>query len=172
MNQKPIRPIIYEENYALVELTRGKFSKIDIEDAERVGQFNWFYKKGYAARSSRALEGSYCHQYLHRFINNTPDGFETDHIDGDPLNNRRTNLRPVTRTQNLQNMRKRKTLSSSKFKGVYFDRHYKQPWKAQIAAKGERIYLGNFPSEEAAARAYDYAAGHVFGEYARLNLRS
>jgi hypothetical protein len=57
---------------------------------------------------------------MHRLINSTPDGFDTDHINGDTLDNRRENLRTATRAQNLWNsfVRKKKGHFSSDFKGV------------------------------------------------------
>lgn len=54
--------------------------------------------------------------YLHRVILNPPEGFEVDHVDGDPFNNRRSNLRAVTRRQQAQNTTGR---GSSGYRNVY-----------------------------------------------------
>lgn len=108
--------------------------------------------------------------YLHRLIatrecGQIPEGMFVDHIDGDPLNNRRGNLRVVTKAQNAANAAARGGVSS--YRGV-FQRHGK--WAAQIAKEGVRTSLGTFETEREAAAAYDEAAKSVHGEYARLNL--
>lgn len=92
-----------------------------------------------------------------------------DHDDGDGLNNRRSNLKPGSCSQNLMNQSKwrgRKTLS--RFKGVSSgNRHHK--WRAYIKLDGRQIWLGYFDIEEEAAEAYNSAAIQLFGDRARLN---
>ena len=91
-----------------------------------------------------------------------------DHRDGNGLNNQRSNLRPATHAQNLQNTRKRAG-TTSRFKGVCWNKK-KQAWVAFIKHEGKKKYLGCFSSEEVAARAYDFAASETFGEFACLNF--
>jgi hypothetical protein len=109
--------------------------------------------------------------YIHRLIAEAEHGFIpedmfVDHIDGDPLNNRRGNLRVVTKAQNAANAKSRG--GASQYRGVYKARSGK--WAAQIAKEGQRISLGHYETEEEAAAAYDEAAKELHGEYARLNL--
>jgi hypothetical protein len=97
-------------------------------------------------------------------------GFVVDHINGDPLDNRKSNLRVCTQAENLRNRRKRAKPTSSKFKGV--SRHTisrQKPWLAKIKSDGKTIYLGTFETEEQAAEAYDRAALERFGTFAHLN---
>jgi hypothetical protein len=101
---------------------------------------------------------------MHKLLTGWP---QTDHINGNGLDNRRCNLRPVTSQQNRANQRK--TRGTSQFKGVYLRRRERN-WEAAIKVNRRRIYLGTFSSEVEAARAYDAAARHHFGEFAALNF--
>lgn len=96
-----------------------------------------------------------------------------DHRDGNGLNNRRPNLREVTATQNAQNLAKRRADSrtgapTSRYKGVSSRGAGK--WRARATLNGKAVSLGDFPSEDDAARAYDDFARKHFGEFARLNF--
>jgi|NGEPerStandDraft_6_1074524.scaffolds.fasta_scaffold03617_6 hypothetical protein len=93
----------------------------------------------------------------------------TDHKDHDGLNNRRSNLREVTHTQNMWNRLKSKGHSSSAYKGVYWNRP-RRLWIASIKVDGKVTHLGGFVDEVAAALAYDKAARELFGEYAGVNF--
>lgn len=92
-----------------------------------------------------------------------------DHINGNGLDNRRSNLRLATAFQNLANMAIRP--HTSQYKGVSYYKHrtsYKK-WVAEIRCNRKRVRLGAFESEIEAARAYNEAAKNLFGEFARLN---
>jgi hypothetical protein len=101
---------------------------------------------------------------MHRLILDTPKGFDTDHLNGDKLDNRRSNLRVATRQQNQANQKAHG--GASIFKGVDF-RH--GLWQAQIGVNYNRRFLGFFDTQRAAAQAYNEAAIQCFGEYAKLN---
>jgi hypothetical protein len=114
-------------------------------------------------------------KYLHRLIMNEPVGQSVDHINGDKLDNRRSNLRICS---HFGNMRNRKTSThagkQSRFKGVYWSASSKK-WAATIGVysfekrRSVPTYLGVYLTEEAAALAYNKAASKLFGEFARLN---
>jgi hypothetical protein len=93
---------------------------------------------------------------------------ELDHKDGDRLNNRIGNLREATRQQNQQNRVSREG-STSKYKGVNWDRH-RNKWATYIKYDGKVHNLGRFDLEEEAAMKYNEYALKYFGEYARLNI--
>jgi hypothetical protein len=102
------------------------------------------------------------HHYL---LGNTN---RTDHRDGNGLNNCRSNLRSATHQQNMQNSRKHKMTTSSKYKGVYWD-VAKQLWVAKIICNGIR-YRKMLHSEIEAAKIYDAMAIELHGEFACINF--
>lgn len=108
---------------------------------------------------------------LERMLNRAlADGEEVDHVDGNGLNNCRSNLRLVSRSKNMQNQQKSKRTLTSKYKGVYLRSDGKK-WCAQIKINGKTVYLGNFDTEIMAAATYDNEAKKLFGKFAHLNFR-
>jgi len=101
-------------------------------------------------------------------------GEHVDHINGNGLDNRRSNLRISSNSQNHANTKKQRGNYSSKYKGVCWIKNVKK-WAAYIGSnkKGsivKRKYLGYYKIEEEAARAYDKAAKEHYGEFAGLNF--
>lgn len=142
-----------------VELSADLKARVDREDFARVSAFKWSTaSKRYARRSVNGR-----HVYLHRFIVSAPKGLDVDHINGDTLDNRRSNLRVCTRRQNLQNMQCKS--KSSPYKGVSLDKRINR-WRALIRVNGRRMYLGSFATDVEAGRAYKRAAKLHFGEFA------
>jgi hypothetical protein len=105
------------------------------------------------------------------WVNGTPAGLDTDHIDRDTLNNQRANLRNCTVAQNLQN---RRGWGADGFKGVVYKKarpgKQRACYEANINLDGKRIYLGQSQSAEAAARMYDQAALEHYGPDAYQNF--
>lgn len=106
---------------------------------------------------------------LHRFILRPPSTLVVDHIDHDPLNNRRANLRLCKQRDNARNLRKRPG-GTSRFKGVHFDAR-RGLWVASITVDYRTKFLGHYRDEVSAAHRYDEEAARRFGEYAFLNFR-
>ena len=96
------------------------------------------------------------------------DGYEIDHINGDTLDNRFSNLRIATSGQNKTN-RDVRSDSKSGFKGVEFQKQNKN-WCAYICHDGKKRHLGVFDTADDAAIAYNEAAIDRWGPYARLNI--
>jgi hypothetical protein len=140
---------------------QGLHALVDDEDYEWLSQWNWCavstYRRngGYAMRVERGKTIS-----MHRLVVNAPDGLEVDHINGIGLDNRRSNLRLVTRKQSLPNRRVFRS-NKSGFKGVHFDKQ---------AGKWKLAFSAHFDTAEEAARAYDRIARMIFGEYAKTNF--
>jgi len=166
---KPIRPIRIEGDIAYVPLTKGYTAIIDAEDAELIGQNNWNADVNkntvYALRGYRQ-SGKHKIVRMHREIAKTPNGFETDHIDGDGLNNVKVNLRHCTNGQNARN-RKPYIGGTSKYKGVGWSKE-KGKWRAQIKHKSVPKHLGYFDCEQEAYAAYCKASAEIHKEFGRV----
>lgn len=153
-----------------IPLTQGKFALVDDEDYETLSAVKWCAAKigwtFYAKRSIRRSDGVRTVVCMHRVI--LPDVEEIDHINGNGLDNRRGNLRPVTRSQNRRNSRKR-TDNTSGHIGVYWHKQ-KRRWEAQVKLDGRRRSAGYYDTPEEAARARDALALELHGSYAKLNF--
>lgn len=108
--------------------------------------------------------------YMHRLIMNPSRNQWVDHIDGNPLNNHRFNLRLCTKHQNWYN-RKLNRDNLSGYKGVYQNKKTGR-YQAAITFRQIKKSLGTFASAEEAAKAYNNAARRYFGEFANLNKTS
>lgn len=144
---------------------------VDDEDYEYLMQRKWQVSKKngervlYAARANIKGRGRMLmHREIMKIIN---PKIHCDHIDGDGLNNQKSNLRLVTNSQNQAN--NITTTGTSIFKGVSFHKKDKK-WRAQIQKDGIKYHLGSFNTEVEAAIRYNMAAKEMFGEYARLNI--
>lgn len=146
-----------------ISLTQGKHTKVDDVDFERLSRFKWFFANGYAVRRG-TNEGKRTMVWMHRIIAATPDGMVTDHINGDKLDNRRTNLRACTHAQNKWNQG-RNSNNTSGFRGVYFDKSSKK-WVAELKQHQKHVFLGRFVEKKDAGRAYVEATIKLRGEFA------
>jgi hypothetical protein len=104
---------------------------------------------------------------MHKLIMACPAGKVVDHINGDKLDNRKTNLRICTLNQNSKNRVPNRS-SRSKYKGVDYDTRT-NVWRARIRHNYKHIFLGYYINEVDAAAAYNTAAKEYHGEYAKLN---
>ena len=168
MASRQIRPIRVEGNIAYVPLTQGYEAIIDAADALKIASWNWYALAKptavYAVRGDTST-GKRREVRLHRAIMTGLDGLEVDHINGDGLDNRRSNLRAATHAQNSRNSRTPKN-NTSGFKGVILDKPTGK-WRAQIRLDGAQKHLGYFVTPEDAHTAYCKASAELHGEYGR-----
>lgn len=165
--------ITYTSTHYIVQLTQGYSAIIDHQDYDRVSQHPWCVQQ-YKDKTGHGRSKVYAkctinrtQVTLHRFILNATKGTIIDHINGDPLDNRRSNLRITDRKGNAANRPKdRVKKATSKYKGVSKS---KEKWIAKIQINGQGLYLGWFMEETDAALAYNKAALKYFGEHAWLN---
>lgn len=158
---------------AFVPLTKGYTAIIDAADAHLAAPYLWYAKdvhrpdgtlrNVYAIRKGRRGERI----PLHRVIAETPAGMETDHINGDGLDNRRANLRHATRSQNRSNQGIPRHNTSGR-KGVSWDK-VSQKWRASIRVHGRSITLGGFTDINSAADAYAKASAELHGSFGRVS---
>jgi hypothetical protein len=162
---RPPRP--RKKGIRYIPLTKNKFAIVDRCDYERLAQFKWCVsctgrRKLYACRMvGRTLVR------MHREIMQAPKGMVVDHIDGNSLNNCRTNLRICTYSQNLCNRQKYR--GATPYKGVFY-RKDRDKYYARIKFEGTDHYLGLYDDPIDAAKAYDRRARELHGPYARLNF--
>jgi hypothetical protein len=122
----------------VIKLNQGKFAIVDDFNFDWLNQWKWYVNtSGYATRK----EGKKTIR-MHRLIHKTPSGFFTDHINREKLDNRRANLRTVTKSQNGFN-RKAPSNNKSGIKGVYWDK-FTNKWRAEIKVFYKKISLGRF----------------------------
>jgi len=156
-----------------IPLTQGKVAIVDEADYERLNKWKWcaHLRRGhwYAKREGPRTDGHRTTIHMHCEVLNPPPGIRPDHINGDGLDNRRGNLRLCSQHQNCYNRQKSKSIATSAFKGVYWEKA-RGKWKSQIRFNRIAIYLGYFTSEIQAALAYDEAAEKYFGEFAKTNF--
>lgn len=155
-----------------IHLTRGMVAIVDDGDYDWLSQWKWQFKKsGYASRALYGGRKDGKHKtktrFMHHEIIAIQDGEFIDHINGNPLDNRRENLRKCTHRQNMMN-RKPLSSSTSRYKGVSYDQSRKK-WRSGITSNGKSLNLGRYSTENEAAAAYNFAAIKHFGEFARLN---
>lgn len=152
-----------------IPLTQGHVTLVDDEDYEFLMQWKWHALKGgsgvYAHRNAKPRGKKTIHVMMHRVINNTPPGMDTDHINGNTLDNRRCNLRSATRSQNMQN-RKPNIKGASKYKGVSWHKQHRK-WVAAIQVGKRRCHIGLYEKETDAAKAYAEQAAIFFGHFNR-----
>jgi hypothetical protein len=144
----------------------------DAEDHAFISSRTWCISVGYALTSVRASEGKRGKALMHRLLLGLSDPtIMVDHKNGNPLDNRRENLRICTRQENNWNV---SAYGKSGYLGVcvfYDPRNGNGPYiKAEIRVNGKYKFLGHFPTVEIAARARDAAAKIHHGEFARLNF--
>lgn len=147
-----------------IELTQGYEALVDNADYEQLSKYSWHYDRGYAARTIPGVGI----EYMHRMVNKTPKGLQTDHINHNKLDNRQENLRTCDTSQNHLNNPTR-TDNTSGHKGVVWHKR-NQKWQAQLGINGKCKYLGQYEQLEDAIRAYAQAAKRHYGEFAYVSV--
>ena len=151
----------------IVEITDKYKVKIDKKFIKLVKSNNWHSREnscGQVYFDSKLGR-------LHRIILNCPSDLVVDHINGDSLDNRKSNLRACTHKENIRNQKKHKNATHSRYKGVTFRKNLKKkPWESFIYPNGKSLRLGYFSTEVEAAKAYDRAAIIHYGEFCKLNF--
>lgn len=156
-----------DETTTRIFISGGRSTLIDSKMLPRVAKYRWSLLWGrgtkYYAIAYKPISRQ--HILLHRFIFGKCRD-EIDHINGDSLDNRRSNLREATHRQNGWNT-KLCCISTTMAKGVLLRPSGR--WRARITYFGKRLNLGHFSTKEEASTAYWNKAQELFGEFARLS---
>jgi hypothetical protein len=147
---------------------------IDGEDFNKLKNRGWCARhdkhsgKFYVVARSKKVEGDKL-LYLHREITQCEKDIMVDHIDGNPLNNCRNNLRACNKSTNGMNRSVQKNKKSSIYKGCFFIPK-RNKYRCCIGINNKNKFIGYFEKEEDAAIAYNNAAILYHGEFAKLNI--
>jgi hypothetical protein len=154
-----------------LELNDGKTCLVDDEDFERLSKYIWGHlwcrgRKAYYVRRRTKWKDTIL---MHREVLGITDkNVFVDHINGDPSDNRKSNLRVATNSQNLANIKKPKH-NKSGFKGVSFDKE-RNKWAYLLTVNGKK-YRGRANTAEEAAKAYDELVKKYIPEFGNLNFK-
>jgi hypothetical protein len=150
----------------LIPLGNGVHAKVDDEDYTFLSKITWRlfkarsglqYARGWVPEKRRKM-------FMHNLLLPLPVGKRPDHFNGDGTDNRRSNLRPATQSQNIAAAR---PWGKSRYKGVS---PIRGRWRARITQNYRTVTIGYYGTEHEAAAAYDKAAKSIHGHFARLNL--
>lgn len=160
-----------------IPLTKGYFTKVDNDDYKKFAKYRWYAltdcRNNLYVRAMRSVQknNKVYNIHLSREIMNAPKGMDVDHINGDKLDNQKSNLRICTHSENMKN-RKRGKNNTSGYKGVSFHKNGNK-WRAYIKINGKPKTIGYYDSSKDAAIAYAIAyneyAKIYYGEFALLN---
>lgn len=143
-----------------IVLKNGLLAIVDDEDYDFLSQWKWHTDTwGYPVSGDKNVK-------MHRRVLNKIDGFEIDHINRNKLDNRKENLRYVTRSQNQMNTEKTKR-NKTGYKGVSMD---SGKYRATIGVNGKTVHSKRFDTAEQAAKEYDSMAKRFFGRFAVTNF--
>lgn len=152
----------------IIALTKGLITIVDEEDFDFLNRHSWHaHSCGYAARKYKQT-GKNISVYMHREILKAPVGILVDHIDQDVRNNRKSNLRLCTKSENARNT-KIDSRNKTGFRGVFWE-SIRKKYGATISCRKKMFYLGYFNDPVEAARVRDLKAKELFGEFAKLNF--
>lgn len=154
--QKQENKIIILKYYAKFIINSEKSGtfevKIDIEDIEKIKNYKWAIRKtreGIFYVQSKYFISTNTKKtiQLHRLIMNCPNNKVIDHINSDPLDNRKSNLRICTSAENAQNKKVNKN-NTSGYRGVCYDKNYNR-WTGQVNVN-KKHYIKHFETKEEA----------------------
>lgn len=157
-----------------LQLPTGEWVYYNEEDVELIEAHRWRRNRSSRDKTSYAYadirkSGRRITVKMHRLILNAPPGVQVDHVDGNGLNNVRSNIRLATPSQNTGN-RRLSVCNTTGYKGVSWDKGTGK-WRARIKLNDKERHLGLFNDPWEAAQAYNHAALEQWGEFAYLNVK-
>lgn len=152
-----------------IKLKTGEIALVDLADAHLVREYKWYRggtKNRYAVSHADGSQGN-APIYLHRLLMGAGHGDVVDHINGEPLDCRKANMRFVTMSQNSAN--RTNTKNPSGYRGAFYF-PLKRKYKARITCDGG-VFSGPYrATAKQAAHDWDSLARALFGEFATYNF--
>lgn len=152
--------------YSYTTNTGNKFY-FDRDIYNKVKQYSWHENSnGYVVSSTyKGINGSAV--FLHSLVLdvNNEDGLFIDHINGDKMNNLKSNIREVSYSQNAMNTGVRRD-NRSGHRGLFYKKKSKT-WFAYINKNKQRVNLGHFKDKDKAIKQREIAELYLFAEYSR-----
>lgn len=169
--QHPRPEVIQPEDTSikLIAGTRDVLFKVDADDYERLNRFNWqshwnpHTESYYAKRDQVDSEGKRQRMPMSNDVLRVPRGVIVDHLYRDTADNRKSELRVATRSQNMHNGRVRRD-NTSGYKGVSWHPPLSK-WRSAICRNGETIHIGYFDTKDLARDAYLEESKKHYGEF-------
>ena len=156
--------------YAIVELTQGQVTLVDIEDLPIIAEYQWSAswnpdrKSYYATANIRLPSGKKTSIRLNRLVMNAKHPFVVDHINTITLDNRKSNLRICTKSENGMN-RGKQSNNTTGHKGVCFSRNR---YVVHVKKDGKSKYIGSYENYEDAVTAHELALEKMHGDFSRI----
>ena len=160
----PINKFIVNDEITVGITAKGESFIFDTELLDIVNKYTWYMDERKCLKTNLTSKKIL---RLHSLILGENKGLQIDHINHNPSDNRKANLRVVTQQQNIFNNPLRAD-NTTGFKGVSFNKCVSK-YQANIVLNGKSHYLGVYKHPEEAAKAYNQKAIELFGEYAFLN---
>ena len=147
-----------------IPLTQGKFAIVDDRDYEWLNQWKWYANRDrntfYAVRNIKKKNGKQATIRMHRLILGSKKGQQTDHLNGNGLNNMRKNIRICTYAQNQWNQHRDKPTIG----GIWWDKE-RRKFRVVMRHNGKKKYLGQYKEKSEAIKAYQIATKQRLTKY-------
>ncbi len=161
-------------SYREISLSQGQIAIVDESDYEILRRHKWHAVWCEYTHSFYAQTWLYVpykrREFMHRIVMECEkrDGKQIDHINGQTTDNRRSNLRFVTHSQNQMNRKLHSAISASGHRGVSWCK-ITNKWKVRVNVDGKEIWLGRHTDKQVAINIAKSALVENFGEYARTS---